>query len=117
MKRGGRHASKEDRLIVLARDGDRCVLCGAPGQDFDHGFRLSSYLPRINEAWALNLLCRRCHTHVTLPDTREKWLKALKVIELALHRAYDELGEREYKPHYAYYKSKLAKFKQLYGDV
>ena len=114
MKRGGRHASQEDREAVIARDGLLCCLCGALGVDFDHAIRLSSALPHLNEAWNLNILCRRCHTEVTLPDTKEKWSKALQVVQLALHRAYTVFTDQEYPVYYRYYKQKLSRFKQLY---
>lgn len=116
MKRTRRIASLQDRYAVLERDqSDRCVLCGGPGKDFDHAVRLSSYLPHINESWNLNILCLWCHDAVTNPDTKEKWEKALRVIQLALHRAYDLFPMEIYRKYYAYYTSKRKRFEHLYG--
>lgn len=51
------------RREVIARDGGRCVLCGAPGTDVDHVVRGSDH-----SLGNLRLLCRACHMRRTGRD-------------------------------------------------
>ncbi len=55
-----RRLTPEVYRAVWERDGGRCVLCQAPGQDVDHIDGPSSELSN------LRLLCKACHNDVTL---------------------------------------------------
>lgn len=102
------HFTDEQKEAILLRDGPMCALgCGRMAVDVDHAFRKSGNLPHIDEIWNANLLDRICHVEVTAPDTYAKWMKALKVMELALHRAYDEFGGSNCQEYYHCYKSKV----------
>ena len=118
MKHGGRHFTLEQKQEMLFRDGPMCALgCGKIAVDADHAYRLSTYLPYIEETWNGNLLCRQCHTDVTLPDNKQKWEKSLRVLQMALQRLYKAHPyQTHYTAHYNHYKSRVARFKQLYGN-
>lgn len=51
------------RKLVIARDGGKCVWCGAPGSHVDHIERGGNH-----ELINLRLLCRSCHMRRTGRD-------------------------------------------------
>lgn len=56
------------RRLVIARDGGRCVFCGAPGTDVDHIYSSTDHRPEN-----LRLLCRHCHMRRTQGQAADSW--------------------------------------------
>ena len=73
-----RRVPPKTRQAVIERDGGRCRICGAPGEEIDHIQGSSNALEN------LQLLCRKCHEE-KLPTTR------LAGLDEALSRAAIEM--------------------------
>jgi 5-methylcytosine-specific restriction endonuclease McrA len=54
--------------LVIARDGGRCQLCGAPATEVDHRIRLADGGSDASDN--KRALCRPCHQRVTSEATR-----------------------------------------------
>ncbi|MFF3147675.1 HNH endonuclease [Streptomyces sp. NPDC057927] len=67
-----RSTSPAERDAVVARDGGRCVRCGAPGEEVDH---VRGDSPEMSNR---QLLCRVCHDSKTQNQSREGMRLALR---------------------------------------
>lgn len=99
---------------VLARDGHRCQLCGAPADDAHHIIHRARMSVRYDLGNGISL-CRRCHSMDG--NAHEKHTLHLGIVEwLGGEQAYDALRNQARVPGKVDYEAVIAEMEKLQPD-